>query len=175
MNPTVDGAGDRHAGTIKLIGMGQGMRGDDAAGLAAVRLWQAQYQVGGLRADVQVELAELPGTGLLDLLQGVRLAILVDAVQSDAHPGTVHVLSPDQLDAFQHGAGSAHGFGVAEALSLGMKLMPSQMPDKLILIGIEAQQFRLGEELSPQVGLALPRVASLIEQLITRQKHDSRG
>ncbi len=32
--------GNELSGIIKIIGIGQSLRGDDAAGLAAVRLWQ---------------------------------------------------------------------------------------------------------------------------------------
>ena len=174
MNPTPDGASEATPGTIKLIGIGQSLRGDDGAGLQAVQLWQAKYQATGLHAEVKVELAELPGTGLLDLLQGARLAILVDAVKSGAQAGRVHILSPDQLGAFTCGAGSAHGFGVAEVLSLGEKLMPSQMPGKMILVGIEAGSFRMGDIISPEVAGALPGVVKLIEELITRELANSK-
>jgi hydrogenase maturation protease len=169
MNQPIDGARDELSGAIKIIGIGQSLRGDDAAGLAAVRLWQEKYQVNMERPYLQVELSELPGLGLLNLLEGTRIAILVDAVHSDAKAGTIHLLSNDQLEAFTEGAGSAHGWGVAETLSLGQKLMPSTMPGKLLLIGIEAGDLSLGESLSREVELALPEVARLIEQLATRE------
>jgi hydrogenase maturation protease len=165
MNHSPDGARDKIPGTIKVIGIGQSLRGDDAAGLAAVRLWQERYQANIERTNLQVELAELPGIGLLNLLEGTSIAILVDAVHSNTKAGTIHVLSEDQLEAFSDGAGSAHGWGVAETLSLGHKLMPSSMPEKLWLIGIEAGNLLLGESLSPEVESALPEAADLIEQL----------
>jgi len=168
MNQLPDDARDETSGIIKIIGIGQSLRGDDAAGLAAVRFWQERYQANIERPYLQVELAELPGIGLLNLLIGTSIAILVDAVHSNSKPGTIHLLSNDQLEAFTGGAGSAHGWGVAETLSLGEKLMPSSMPEKIILIGIEAGNLSLGESLSPQVELALPEVARLIEQLANR-------
>ena len=156
-------------GTIKLIGIGQSLRGDDAAGLAAVRLWQEKYQLSESHPDVQVELAELPGIGLISLLEGCRLAILVDAVRSGAKAGTIHILSREQLQVFQAGAASAHGWGVAETLELGQRLMSAAMPDKLVVIGIEAGDVSLGEPLSHEVEAALPEVARLIEQLLEVQ------
>ena len=168
MNQLPDDARDEASGIIKIIGIGQSLRGDDAAGLAAVRFWQERYQANIERPYLQVELAELPGIGLLNLLEGTSIAILVDAVHSNSKPGTIHLLSNDQLEAFTGGAGSAHGWGVAETLSLGEKLMPSSMPEKIILIGIEAGNLSLGESLSPGVELALPEVARLIEQHATR-------
>ena len=169
MNKFSDGARDESPGTIKIIGIGQSLRGDDAAGLAAVRLWQERYQVNNERPNLQVELAELPGIGLLSLLEGIRTVILVDAVQSNAKAGTIHQLSSAQLDSFSYGSGSAHGWGVAETLSIGQKLMPCSMPDKLLLIGIEAGDLTLGNTLSPDVELALPEVARLIEHLATME------
>jgi hydrogenase maturation protease len=160
-------ARDETSSTIKIIGIGQSLRGDDAAGLAAVRLWQEKYQANRERTNLQVELTELPGVGLLNLLEGARLVILVDAICSKSEVGKIHLLSMDQLDAFKNGAGSAHGWGVAETLSLGQKLIPNAMPGKIHLIGIEAGDLSLGEGLSPEVELALSEVARMIEQLIT--------
>ena len=156
---------DEPPGIIKIIGIGQSLRGDDAAGLAAVRLWQETYQGETQRSDIQVELAELPGIGLLNLLEGSRIAILVDAVRSEATPGTIHLLSGDQLEAFTGGTSSAHGWGVAETLALVQKLMPLIIPKKLLLVGIEASDISLGESLSPAVERALPMAALIIEML----------
>jgi hydrogenase maturation protease len=160
-----DDARDKHPGIIKIIGIGQSLRGDDAAGLAAVRLWQETYPENSGRQDLRVELAELPGIGLLDLMEGARLVILVDAVRSDAKPGTVHVLTGERLAAFTGGTSSAHGWGVAETLALGQQVMPSAIPERLILIGIEAGDIALGAPLSPEVESALPKAALLIEMM----------
>lgn len=159
-----DGAGQIISGTIKVIGIGQSLRGDDAAGLAAVRLWIETYQSLRHHPGIQVELAELPGTGLLELLEDASCAVLVDAVSSGAIPGTLHQLTEDQLDTFSSGSGSAHGWGVAETLALGRQVFPSQLPKKLVLIGIEVGQLFIGENLSPEVEISLPEAARLIEQ-----------
>jgi hydrogenase maturation protease len=168
MNQYFDGASSEDSGTIMIIGIGQSLRGDDAAGLEAVRLWQERYQANIERLKLQVELTELPGIGLLNLLEGTRTVILVDAVHSNAKAGTIHLLSEDQLESFSNGSGSAHGWGVAETLSLGRKINPSTMPEVLLLIGIEAGDLSLGESLSPDVEKVLPEVVHLIEQLVTR-------
>lgn len=159
-----DDARAKNLGIITIIGIGQSLRGDDAAGLEAVRFWQEIYQSKHSSSAVRVELAELPGISLLNLLEGSGAAILVDAVHSSARPGTIHILAESQLEAFTQAFASAHGWGVAETLSLGRQLMPSAMPDKLVLIGIEAGQLQLGDTLSPAVRSALPEAARLIEQ-----------
>ncbi len=166
MSKSGDNAWVDHPGIIKVIGIGQSMRGDDAAGLAAVRLWDETYQVNPIRSHVQVELAELPGIALLDILEGASAAILVDAVRSGSSPGKVHVLYEGQLEGFTGGSGSAHGWGVAETLTLGRKLMPEKLPSQIIVIGIEAGQFEIGSNLSSAVDAALPEAALQIEQCI---------
>lgn len=166
MNERADDARGEPSGIIKIIGIGQSLRGDDAAGLEAVRLWQKEYCSNQERPFIQVELIELPGIELLNSLEGARLVILVDALCSQAKPGTLHLLSPDQLEAFQSGAGSAHGWGVAETISLGQQLMPSRMPKKLLVIGIETADISVGASLSSEVTMALADAAQLIEQLV---------
>lgn len=151
---------------ILLVGIGQSLRGDDAAGLEAVRLWQETYLA--YNPAVQVEFCELPGLGLLDLLAGAATAILVDAVASGAAPGTIHRLDREQLAAFVQGSNSAHGWGVAETLALGSQLDPQVLPGKIILIGIEARQMELGAGLSGEVKNALAEAARVIQDEIEK-------
>jgi len=147
---------------VLVLGIGQSLRGDDAAGLEAVRLWQATYP--GTAPQVHVILAELPGLGLLDLLDDMEAAILVDAVHGSAAPGTLHRIAPEKLDAFTPGSATAHGWGVAETLQLGRALYPELDSYRITLIGIEAGTLEMGAELSPQVRAALPEAAKMIEK-----------
>jgi hydrogenase maturation protease len=167
MSASSTDARENTLGITKIIGIGQSLRGDDAAGLAAVSLWQKTYPATAGRTDISVALADLLGIGLLSLLAEASKVVLIDALQSDAEPGTIHILTEDRLDSFQISAKSAHGWGIAETLSLGRALKLTEMPLELTLIGIEAVQMEIGAGLSPQVELALPRVASLIEQIVS--------
>ena len=148
--------------TILVLGIGQSLRGDDAAGLESVRLWQHLYPQAAQR--VRVELSELPGLGLLDHLQGMQAAVLVDALQTNEPPGMLHLLGPDELAAFTLDAQSAHGWGVAETLALGRSLYPWLVECRITLIGIVGKDFGMGMGLSPVVQATLPDAAALIEQ-----------
>jgi hydrogenase maturation protease len=147
---------------ILVLGLGQSLRGDDAAGLEAVRLWQVQYPQTALK--VQTELTELPGLGLLDRLDGMQAAILVDALRAPEAPGTLYCLGPDELAAFSADTQSSHGWGVAETLLLGLSLLPGLVDCRISLIGIVGYQFDLGAGLSPAVQAALVQAAALIEK-----------
>src|SRR5512142_676272 len=104
---------------VAVVGIGQGLRGDDAAGLEAVRRWQEKFPETASRPEVRVEMNELPGLALLGLIEDAEAAVLVDAVQSSALPGTIHLLKQEELSAFASHAKTAHGWGVAETLDLG--------------------------------------------------------
>jgi len=149
---------------IVIIGIGQSLRGDDGAGLAAVQHWQRAYPNSANHPSLRIEMVELPGLSLLDLIFGTSAAILVDAVRSGAKPGTLHLLSESDLDAFETDSGSAHGVGVAESLALGNRLYHERMPADIILIGVEASGFGVGEILSPEVQRAIPIAARTIEE-----------
>jgi len=149
--------------TISIIGIGQSLRSDDGAGLAAVRAWMAAYPGTASDPRLQVELVELPGLALLDLLADSQAAIITDVVHSNAAPGTLHRLKMDDLAGFQPGSGSSHGWGVAETLQLGQLIDPDSIPEKIILLGIEAGDLDLGERLSEAVQTALPAVVQQIE------------
>ena len=148
---------------IAVIGIGQSLRGDDAAGLDAIRQWQEEYPETASRPEIHVEASELPGLALIDLLKDTDAAVLVDAVKSSAKPGTIHRLKADDLSAFTPDAHSAHGWGVAETLQLGCQLYPALKNLPVRLVGIEAGQVAVGSGLSPTVSQAMPAVCEAIE------------
>ncbi len=153
---------------ITVIGIGQSMRGDDAAGIEAVRRWQEAYPATASRSDVSVQTSELPGLGLLDMLEGFDAALIVDALQSAATPGTIYHLSTEELSSFTAAARSAHGWGVAETLQLGHRLTPDSEPVRVRLLGIVAASMELAQPLSEPVTAALPAVCEAIESEVQR-------
>lgn len=151
---------------LAIIALGQELRGDDAAGLEAVRRWAAAYPQTADHSSVAVHQAGLPGLGLLDLLAGCRAAILVDAVASGSKPGSLHILREDQLASFAPGSGSAHGWAVAETLALGRQLYPDSIPEDITLLGIEIASLELGAGLSAEVRQSLEQAVEIIERLV---------
>ena len=154
--------------TILVIGIGQSLRGDDGAGLAAVTHWQKAHPARALQSTLRIVLAEVTGLSLLDEMLGAEAAILVDGVRSGLKkPGSLHVLLEEDLAAFSPGSGSAHGLGVAETLSLGRQLYPDQMPSQVVLIGIEVGDIDLGDALSPEISASLPAISEMIESQLS--------
>lgn len=148
---------------VTVIGIGQTIRGDDGAGIAAVRRWQQSFSRTAQRPDVRIQYVELPGLNLLDLLEGSDGAVLVDAVEDLSDPGTIHRLGPNDLASFTSGSQSAHGWGVAETLALARQVQPNLGLIPIRLVGITAAQMQLGAAMSEAVERALQAACVAIE------------
>ncbi|MBM4125888.1 MAG: hydrogenase maturation protease [Nitrospira sp.] len=146
---------------IRIIGLGNHMRGDDAVGLLAARRLRERV---GSRAQV-IE-AETAGVELLDMMNAADTVLLIDAVCSHRQvPGTIHRLDasagPIAPGLFPR---STHAIGVGEALELARTL--GVLPNKVIVYGIEADKMDIGRPLSPEVTHALHEVVELVLQEI---------
>jgi hydrogenase maturation protease len=146
---------------LKVIGVGNAWRGDDAVGLLVARR---------LREDPvpQVSIVECRGTvtAVLEAWKDATGVIVVDAVASGSRPGSIYRFNaldagvPVELSR----SPSSHGWGVAEALALGRVLQ--ELPPWLIVYGIEGQNFGPGQEVSQEVAEAVPEAARRIRREI---------
>jgi hydrogenase maturation protease len=143
---------------IRIIGIGNAMRGDDAVGLLAARRLQEAL---GDRDEV-IE-ADGVGVELLELMKGAQMALLIDSVRSGRTPGTIHRLdaSIDPV-ASEPFSSSTHAIGVAEAVELARVL--GVLPATVIIYGVEAGNVEAGRPLSPPVAKALDEVVGLVIQ-----------
>jgi len=132
-----------------VIGLGSADRGDDGAGLEA-----ANALARLVPEDVAVR--SLPGREitLLDHWTDAPLVIVIDAVVSGAVPGTVHLVDVS-AGRLRLGTppGSSHAFGLAEVIELGRAL--GRLPERLIVLGIEAADCRAGAAVSGPVRAGL--------------------
>jgi hydrogenase maturation protease len=123
-----------------VIGAGNELRRDDAAGLEVARR---------LAVVPGVEVREARGdmTSLADLWDAANRVVVVDAARSGAPPGSVHRFdaTSDPLPA-AFGRGSTHALGVADAVELARAL--GRLPATLIVYGIEGEDFSAGAGLS---------------------------
>lgn len=144
--------------TIRIIGLGNGLRGDDAVGLMAVRL--IRQEVGD---RVEVIEAEMVGIDLIELMKGVHRVMLIDAARSGQAPGTIH-----RLDASTSPIGgqifprSSHALGMVDALELARAM--GILPATVIVYGVEVANTEAGQPLSPPVAKALDEVVEQIVQ-----------
>jgi hydrogenase maturation protease len=151
---------------IAVIGIGQSLRGDDGIGPEAVRHWSADFPATANDPHIQILLLETPGLGLLDDLAEADAAILVDAVSTGCPAGTLRVFDPIPNTRLSAAEKTAHGFGVAESISVARKT-GARLPPRLILIGVEGGQYKLGHGLSDLVRESIPVAASKIQECVS--------
>jgi hydrogenase maturation protease len=144
--------------SIRIIGLGNEFRGDDAVGLLAAR--RLRQEVGD-RAEV-IE-AEMAGVDLVELMEGAQAVILVDAARSGQAPGTVHRFNasagPIGSQIFPR---SSHALGPIDALELARAM--GVLPATIIVYGVEAGNTETGQLLSAPVAKALDEVVERIVQ-----------
>lgn len=141
---------------ILVIGVGNEYRGDDSVGVIVAR--RLKEQLGG-----EVDVMHLAGdvTGLLESLKSRGAVIIIDAAKSGAPPGTIHRFVvgekpiPEKLFCY-----STHAFSVGEALKLAKALR--QIPDQVIVYGIEGAHFEFGRGLTPEVERAVNQVITMV-------------
>lgn len=147
-------AEERAAGLLALIGIGNRFRRDDAAGLEVARLLR-QAQPRGVA--VMEEHGE--PVSLLEAWRGADEALVIDGVRSGAAPGTLHrfELPGEELPATMF-TSSSHVLGLPEAVKLGQEL--ERLPQRLVVYGIEGEDFELGEGLSARVQETVTRLVA---------------
>lgn len=183
---------------VRVVGIGQPDRGDDAAGLLAADAVRAQAP----GADVRSGAAD--AAGVLAQFEGADRVIVIDSARGGGAPGDVVRLmlsgGPDRQPgglsltgaqqrplpvrerAIQAGgaladqptkcsrAFSSHGNALAGALALGEAL--GCLPKQLSVFAIVGETFALGAPLSPAVRAALPGLVRQVMQEASCTKRD---
>jgi hydrogenase maturation protease len=143
--------------SVLVIGVGNGLRGDDGAGLEVVRRLAALDCSGAARVTVH----EGEGLGLLNLWEGADAVVLVDTVRSGAPAGTIHRIdatSEPLPSTVRHS--TSHAVGPADAIELGRAL--GVLPTRVVVYGVEGANFTTGAVLSHDVAAAIDRLAAAV-------------
>jgi hydrogenase maturation protease len=110
---------------------------------------------------VEVIMQSGEATALMNAWEDADLVILIDAVAVQGTPGKVYRIdanaTPLPADLFPR---STHDFGVAVAIELARTL--GQLPSRVIIFGVEGQDFFDGAGLSPPVEQAVMEVVDQV-------------
>ncbi len=132
-----------------VVGVGNPMRGDDAAGLAVIDALEA--------AGCRRRLVRSDGNPTQLLGLGAADTVVVDAVDGGA-PGTVHHWDARAQPLPAGRLRSTHAIGLAAAVELARAL--GTLPERLTVIGISGRDFSLGASMSAPVRRAVTAVAA---------------
>lgn len=152
-----------------VLGLGNPVLTDDGVGFAVVEEVRKTLDTG----DVTVCEASVGGLSLLHLVEGYDRVIIIDAaVTNGAQPGEIRCPSPDEVQ-WSPWPAWTHGVPFATALELGRRL-GMYIPKKIVVFVIEAADVEtFGEELTPSVAAAVPKVVDLVLLELEGQGHDA--
>ncbi|EON93619.1 hydrogenase maturation protease [Marinobacter lipolyticus SM19] len=151
------------SGPIRVIGIGNRDRGDDALGPLVVDALRDRLPATVSAVEHSGEVA-----GLVDLISGADAVYLVDAAVMGLDPGSSREFdaSTSPLPALG-GAFSSHALGLSEAIELARAL--DALPSVCRVFAVEATSFEAGEGLSPPVADTLPRVTQAVIDRIRQE------
>jgi hydrogenase maturation protease len=144
---------------VVILGTGNDLRGDDAAGLELIR------RIRGRPGPPWLAVREHPGdpVGLLDAWQGCAAAVIVDAMDcGGSAPGAIRRLDASRvpLPTVAVSRASTHGAGIGEAIELARML--ERLPRRVIVYAVQGERFQTGAGLSEPVRAALPALADAV-------------
>ena len=149
-----------------VVAVGEPFRRDDGVGPSVVHALE-----GRVPPDVKLVDRVPDPTALLDVWDGVRLAVVVDAMCSGRPAGTVLRLEADGLArAVTERPTSSHGFSVRDAFELGLAL--GRLPERLVVYLVEADDLAPGTGLSAGTAAGVEEAARrLAEELSPHRAH----
>ncbi len=162
--------GGRGPGSIRVVGIGDVLMGDDGFGPLAVEMFRCKYECGS-----NVEILDLgtPGLDLALYLYAADLVVIADAVNAQEKPGTLCIYCEDDIVARRAQLRlTAHDPGVRESLAL-LKLA-GHGPSELIIIGVVPESCDLGKGFSASMLSTLPVAIDNIARLLIARGIDCR-
>ncbi|OSC24451.1 peptidase M52 [Mycobacterium vulneris] len=148
-------------GGIVVIGIGNGYRRDDGAGLAAA----AAVDVRAI-PNVVVKTGIADPMSLLEAWAGASLAVIIDAaIANPPNPGRIRRCDLTDVATQSDGLHS-HSIDIGRAHALGQAL--GRVPDELVMFTIEVPDTDHGIGLSPPVAAAVPMVVDMVIAEINR-------
>ena len=152
-----------------VLGLGNELYGDDAAGIHVIRRLKKDFEEGKIDArlfkDVELEECSLSGLALLEVIVGYDTLVLIDTIKKPLPvTGTIHLMEGKDL---RHIPGpSPHYVSIPQAIEIGEKL-ELQVPSRIKIIAVEAKNiYNLGEELTEEMTKAIPAIVEQVKKVL---------
>ncbi len=146
---------------ILVLGIGNALLGDESVGVKAVEELGRRYVFAPA-----VELLD-GGTAGMELLAYIRnrdVVLIIDAMRFDAPPGAIGRVEGADVPAAFRNRISPHQLGLSDLLAAAM--LTDELPDRLVLFGVEPQSLEPGFALSPPVAASFEKLlAAVVEEL----------
>lgn len=151
---------------VRVLGFGSPIMGNDGVGLKVIEVLR-KMELEELE-NLDIEDAGVCGLDLLNLLEGARKVIIVDAILANSPLGSVHRIEGEDLlkGAEFHPLISVHDLTVTDVLMIGEQV---QTLPKIVVIGIEigAPATEISTEISQDVLKGVDEAVKLIKKEIS--------
>ena len=149
---------------VLILGIGNTLLTDEAVG---VRVVEALLDAYDLPPGIQAVDAGTSSMDMLDAIADVDLLVVLDAVKAGKPLGTLVRLSGDEVPVFFRKKLSPHQVGLSDVLA-SLEFAGCR-PKDIVVIGVEADNFGLGLEMTPLIAARVPEmVALLVGELASR-------
>jgi len=156
---------------IGVIGIGNPLRKDDGIGI--VLLEKLVEKKDELSSNTELIDGGTGGMNLLHLLARFDIAIILDAVNFDGHPGELRLFTSEEVRSKKISLNiSTHESDFLKVIQLSKEL--EEQPDELFIFGIQPKDTSFGKGLSPElqrnIELLLIRLQTEIKTIFNKNK-----
>ena len=144
---------------IAVLGVGNPMRSDDAAGVLAARALSQRESAMNMDRVLILEAGQAPENRTGELRRfGPDVVVVIDAADMKEAPGTIRWIPEDSMDAM---SASTHSL----PLSLVAHYLKLELNCVVTILGIQLVSNELGERVRPEVMQAVEDVVDVLDEL----------
>lgn len=145
---------NRLQGKVSIVGIGNPLRGDDAAGPELIKELR-----NSLRCLLLLDVGEVPENYLEKIVkEKPNTIVLVDAVDLGAPPGTIRIIEEGDI---RDESLSTHNV----SLRLVAKYLQRETSADVFLLGIQPKTIQFGKEISEPVRGGLEKIIRILERI----------
>jgi len=149
------------SGATVVLGLGNVAQADDGLGIHAVRELLARYD---LPPRVEVVEGGTAGLLLVPALSDADRAVIVDAIDLAAVPGTLHRLEGRSWSTAFLPRLTPHDAGLSDLL--GATALAGALPAELLLLGLQPERIGWGCEPTSTVAAAIPMLVDALADVL---------
>jgi hydrogenase maturation protease len=148
-----------------VVGVGNEFRRDDGAGPEVIARLRALQPGDASLSGVILALSDGEPGRMIDLWEGTRVAVVIDAVRDPAMPpGYRYQVAVDALTGVVDGAASSHSIGLGDTVELARVL--GRLPARLTVLAVVGRDFGFGTELTAEVAAAVPELVERVREIV---------
>ena len=143
---------------LKVIGLGNILRGDDGIGAVIIKTLEKRK----ISEPIQLCDAGSDAFAVLDHLLGLDPVLIIDCAKMGEIPGTVKRILTEDIKTLPSNVGmSLHGYSLAEVWQLSRSMGFDQ---ELVIIGVEPESIRFNTGISEVVKNSIPTIIKMVTE-----------